>query len=474
MRTRLFLVAAALFAFGASLVASFHFDDYAIFTGSSPAGPPQLSQIWSLTQTRPLTYLTFWMNYQLGGGDPLGYHALNLLLHIGAVLLVYECFLWLIGGNAAWIAAGLFAIHPMQSEAVDYVWARAIVLAALFCFAALLAWIEDRPWVAVAWFVLALLSKEEAAAFPLVLFLLAPKHFKALVAMLLASAAAGARVIYATRVVAGAPAGFQAGITPWNYLLAQGVAILRYLRLLLVPYGFTVDPDVRVPPLWLGLLYWLLILLFAGVVWRYAGKRIATFVIAGLVLLLPSSSIFPAADLAADRRMYLPMFAFSAAVAILLARLRPELIAMFILAVLTVLTFERTQVWMTERALWTEAVERAPAKVRPKIQLARAVPAARALELLSKAREENPYDPALAAEIGKTLLNEGQPDAALNEFGRALALDPRDARSYNNRGVALQQLGQTDAARLDFRKALELDPALNEASENLRKLPPER
>jgi hypothetical protein len=140
---------------------------------------------------------------------------------------------------------------------------------------------------------------------------------------------------------------------------------------------------------------------FLAAVWRYAGTRVATFALAGLVLLLPSSSIFPAADLAADRRMYLPMLAFAAALGIVLARLRPQLIAILAVVLLTGLSFARTQAWMSERSLWTEAVERSPAKVRPKIQLARALPAARALELLSKAREENPYDPALA-EIGKT------------------------------------------------------------------------
>ena len=132
----------------------------------------------------------------------------------------------------------------------------------------------------------------------------------------------------------------------------------------------------------------------------------------------------------------------------------------------------RTQVWMTEESLWREAVERAPEKVRPKIQLARALPAAKALELLSQARDLAPYDPAVAAETGKMLLAEGQPDAALTEFGRALALDPRDARNLNNRGVALLALGQTDAARADFERALRTIPSLAEARENLAKLPP--
>jgi len=117
-------------------------------------------------------------------------------------------------------------------------------------------------------------------------------------------------------------------------------------------------------------------------------------------------------------------------------------------------------------------VERAPDKVRPKIQLARALPAAKALELLSSARLAAPYDPAIAAETGKILLSEGQADGALEEFGRALALNPTNAQYMNNRGVALQALGQIEAARADFLRALAFDPNLNEARENLAKLPP--
>jgi Flp pilus assembly protein TadD len=98
------------------------------------------------------------------------------------------------------------------------------------------------------------------------------------------------------------------------------------------------------------------------------------------------------------------------------------------------------------------------------------VPAAKALELLNQARQLAPYDPAVAAETGKTLLAEGQPDAALTEFGRALALDPHDARNFNNRGVALEALGQTEAARSDFVRALEIDPMLSEARQNLAKI----
>ena len=89
MRTRLFLLAATLVAFGASLGSSFHFDDYAIFADPAMHSARGLVDIWRLSRTRPLTYLTFWMNYQVGGEDPLGYHLFNLALHVGAVLLLY-------------------------------------------------------------------------------------------------------------------------------------------------------------------------------------------------------------------------------------------------------------------------------------------------------------------------------------------------------------------------------------------------
>jgi hypothetical protein len=328
-------------------------------------------------------------------------------------------------------------------------------------------------WRAVAFFAVALLAKEECAAFPLVLWLVGnapqgrtkPRQSRVLcfAAMLALSIAAGARVIYATQVTPGAPAGLQAGISPLRYLSAQSIVILRYLRLVLLPYGFTVDPDVRAP-IWLGVLAWAPILAAVVFIWR-TGK--ARWLLAGLILLIPSSSIFPAADLSADRRMYLPMLAFAAAAALALEQLNTQWVAASLAVVLLALSITRTSVWRREESLWREAVERAPNKVRPKIQLARSLPAAGALKLLTEARLLAPSDPAIAAETGKVLLSEGQPEAALQEFGRALALAPRDARYLNNRGVALQALWQTEAARQDFERALALDPNLTEARENL-------
>ncbi len=473
MRERLLLLTAALLAFGASLGSGFHFDDYAIFADPVLAGSSGWLRVWSWKQTRPLTYLTFWLNLHTSGANPAAFHALNLALHLGAVLLAYECLRRLLPPGTGWFAAALFAVHPLQAESVDYVWGRSIVLAALLCLASLLAWLCGSRWQAVAWFAAALLAKEEVAAFPLALLLWQGRERKAwppALAMCALSLAAGLRVMRAIAVTPGAPAGLQAGISPWHYLLAQGVVIWRYFRLLAVPWGFTVDPEIAVPPVWLGLLAWLALAALVLVAWR---RKSGPWVLSGLILLLPSSSLFPAADLAADRRMYLPLLAFAAALCLLVpAHRKFAMPAAAAVIALTAVSFARTQVWNSDEALWREAVTRAPGKVRPKIHLARDVAPPEALQLLADARALAPGDPHIATETGKLLLSQGRAAAALGEFGRALALNPRDAANFNNRGAALAALGQNDAARQDFERALALDPTLASARQNLQALPP--
>src|SRR4051794_38860970 len=105
MRARLFLLAAALIAFGASLASGFHFDDYAIFADPNLTSASGWMGVFTLRQTRPLTYLTFWLNYAIGGGEPLLYHAVNLALHLGAVWLAYECLRRLMPERVALAAA---------------------------------------------------------------------------------------------------------------------------------------------------------------------------------------------------------------------------------------------------------------------------------------------------------------------------------------------------------------------------------
>ena len=241
MRARLLLAAAALAAFGASLVSGFHFDDYAIF--ADPLCRPA-SAGWKFRRAAdPPAHLSHFLvepragrarSARLPRGQPGAAPGRRAAASTSACCK-------LVPQRAAWLAAALFAVHPIQAEAVDYIWGRGIVLAGVFCAASLWAWLDGRRWLAVVWFGLALLAKEECAAFPLVWLMLEWRR---------ASAQArngpvskhgptsphagprlrrrGARHLCDAPVTPGAPAGLQAGISPWQYFLAQGVVIPRY------------------------------------------------------------------------------------------------------------------------------------------------------------------------------------------------------------------------------------------------------
>jgi len=265
---------------------------------------------------------------------------------------------------------------------------------------------------------------------------------------------------------------FHTGGAPWKYCLAEGIAVWRYMRLLVVPYGFSVDPDIRVPAIWLGALAWVALAVLAIWLCRSGRRGWRGWTLAGLLLLLPGSSLIPARDFYADFRMYLPMLAFAAAAGLLLARVKPPAVAAGVVAVLALLSVVRTTVWMSDRSLWQEAVRRAPAKARPKVQLSRSLPPLEALELLEKAHTDAPHDATVLDEMGRILLAERQVDPALIHIGQALALDPNNAEYYNDRGAALSMSGLTVAARADFERALALNPDLTAARENLRNLTP--
>ena len=393
-----------------------------------------------------------------------------------AVVLLFEALRRIIAPQAAFIAAAIFAVHPFQAEPVNYIFARSILLATVLCLAALASWLRGDLWWAAAWFAAALLAKEECVAFPVFLLLMHfarsrdSRELKPIGAMFAFSIAAGVRVLLAAQSVPGSGAGAQAAVTWQAYLASQGAVILRYLRMLLVPAGFTVDADIHTPALWVAALAWAGVITLAVIASvEFSRARAGFWFLAGLVLLLPSSSIFPATDLAADRRMYLPMIGFAACTGLLLERVRPILLTALVILLVGV-SVARTATWRTEESLWTDAAAKAPTKMRPRIQLARAVEPGRALPILAEAERMAPDDPRIPSEEGRIYLSLGRPDRALPQFGRALALSPRSAEAVNNRGVALLALDQKEAARVDFERALAIDPCIFDARLNLLRM----
>jgi hypothetical protein len=166
----------------------FHFDDSLFLQSPQVTNPGDPLYLLKPAQTRQLTYLTFYWNYRLGGSNPAGYHLVNLLLHLLNTLGVY-LFVWILirtkddikgtlPGN--WLplaAAAIFALHPLQSEPVNYVYQRSTLLAGLFALAAMCFYLRSethgnrrllRIGAGVCW-ILASASKESALVLPFVL-----------------------------------------------------------------------------------------------------------------------------------------------------------------------------------------------------------------------------------------------------------------------------------------------------------------
>jgi hypothetical protein len=467
MRTsRLWLLLLAAIAFGGSLWAGFFLDDYAIFSDPAITNPSGWYEVWRPEQTRPLTYFTFWLNYHLLPGA-FGFHAVNVALHFCAVWLAFSALRRLMPEAAAWTAAAIFAVHPLQSEAVNYVFARSTLLMAVFCLASLNAWVRGRRWQAVAWFGLAMLAKEEAVAWPVFIALLHwsmsrnAAEWRAIGAMFGVAMVLGGRVLFAAVMTPGSGAGPHAGISFWDYFWTQGLVIWRYAASLVAPVlPYRLDSPVGPGFYWWA---WLATAVAVGLALRHLGRaKWAFWAVASLVLLLPSSSVFPAADLAADRRTYLPVMAAGAALALRFSWMSHVVYALVVLSLL------RTADWLDPERFWRKQAD--SGSIRSVVQLARVVEPAESLQLLEEAKRKSPDDALVASELGRVYASSGSPEKALAEFGRALAKMPNSPQALSNRGVALLLMKQHDAARMDFERALQVDPCAFEARLNASRM----
>ena len=165
--------------------ADFVWDDRGFLTAQPVQDPAGLWDIWlqpsSMKQAEghywPVVYTTFWLEHKFWGFDPVGFHIVNILLHIANAVLLYRALL-LLPVPGAWVIAAAFAVHPMRVESVAWVIERKDLLSGLFYLAAAIAWLlfarsGRRKFyvVALATFGLALLSKSVAVTFPAALLI---------------------------------------------------------------------------------------------------------------------------------------------------------------------------------------------------------------------------------------------------------------------------------------------------------------
>ena len=487
---------AAILVYAPVLNAPFVFDDQGqIFLDPNVSKIPVSGWIGS---TRPLTNLSYWVNYRLGGTDPSGYHWLSLLLHLGSsalvTLIVRRLLSWSgttgITRDILAVFCGLvFLLHPLQTEAVSYVASRSEVLAVFFLWAAFGHFLcrkqQGASWfdaiVILTLFGLACLSKEYSVVFPALLLLAdyywnpgftlagVRANWRVYGLIVLAAAAGGAIVL---KVLAQAnTVGFGLkDLSVADYFLTQCRVIWIYVFKFVIPFGQTIDYDLSVtrsfadPAAILGLVG-LAVITGTAIVYRKEYPLASYGWIVFLILLAPTSSFLPIRDVIAERRVYVPSLALLLIVVDFLRRIRwthsTQALLLAVVLVFGYLSSERNSVWASSESLWRDAVAKAPNKSRPHFQLGRVFYEgghfdAAAAEYEAAARTGG-LDYTLLLNWGITLDDAGKPKEALEKLNQAAQLQPT-AHVYSQIARVYGRNKQNDKALEALAQVERLDP----------------
>lgn len=283
---------------------------------------------------RPLTNVSFALNYAVSGMNPTGYHVVNIFLHGVNAILIYALVLaYLENWSAALITGVFFAIHPIHTEAVSAIAGRPEVLAATFCLSAWLAYRFRTEslrfyWYAVILYFLALFTKESSIALLGALILVDvyqvwPYAWRTRWKSLLVGYAGflipiglylGARILVLAEIGVTGDESFFKDATWSTRLLTMGYGFVKMIQLLAWPahlaadYDFSQIPLTHMLTLKAGLSLALVGgLLVAGVI-LFQYEKITSFAIFFFfgTTLLVSNLIFPIGILIAERTLYFP------------------------------------------------------------------------------------------------------------------------------------------------------------------------
>jgi len=387
------LLAAVLLVYGNTLVNQFAMDDELYILRNAQVVDPSLHRLFSPNPVsavfRPVAFATLALNWALGTAEPFGYHLVNLILHAGATWLLFILLQELLGSSpegqtAAFVAALLYAVHPIHTEAVAWAVGRAELLAAGFLFAGWILHLRDRPIASLACFALAMLSKESAVAFfPLVILGdYATGRWKPRLRYALAAALTllylgmlwevhggrfgPAEIFVADNPLVGLPAGWRilnALRVAWKY-----VALQIYPAVLSCDYSFNQIPVYRD---WRHTLPAAIASAAAAGAWIWALRRRATvWALAGGIYFAgfaaTANILMPTGTILGERLAYLP----SAGFCLLLAlgwnwlRRKKEIPAWGLLGaivlVLCLRTVARNRDWKDAFALYSSGVRAVP------------------------------------------------------------------------------------------------------------------
>jgi len=459
--------------------------------------------------SRPLTYLTFALNYRFGKLDPAGYRWVNIFIHgLNSILVFFLVRIIILrvyktGGLAFPLFTALFyAVHPANAVVVDYVFARSNGLAVLFYVLALILFSKasgDRKAfysLSLFSFFLALSSKPTAVTLPAAVLLFdyiilsgydigkvrEKKYYHAGFWAVLAAYLAY-RYYYLGGlgdVETDAPS----EISGYYYFITQLYVMVRYLKLLIIPADYsiyhmvTLAKTVFEPRILLSLLF------HSGAAyaaWRLyktrsdASKIFLFCILWFYITISPTSSIFPTAVNMDEKHSYLPGFGFCLAVVfayfLVFSGGRPfspgKRTALYILLcahllILGTATANRNRLFADPVLLWQDVALRYPGNTSAFNSLGVIYMERgdydRAIAEFRKAVEINPEHFDGHDNLGVIYSIRKEYDKATQEFQKALALEPNHADAHYNLGLTYSKLMQYDRAEGEFRKALEINP----------------
>jgi len=504
-------------SFGSSLRGKFVADDYLVIVGNndiqSVSSIPRLfaqnyiSNYPDQGLYRPLSNLSFALNYLFGKLNPFGYHLLNLLLHAFNGLLVYSLARRYTGRDLMSLSAALlFIAHPVHTEAVSNIAGRPEMLANA---AVLLAWLfysqengQHWYWLSLTAYFFGLLAKESAVVLIGVL--------------VLADQCSGSRPAYSNKTLKryagylfvtglyllirisvlhrfGVPvsASVFKDASVKTRVLTMSLACMRYFKLLIWPrdlialYDFSVIPltaHVTVP-VFLSIMTIVGILLLG--IWCVWHQRLVGFAILFFFVTISpvSNVIFPTGILMAERVLYLPVCGICLLVAGLLDALfrrrqpwRATALACFCLIQTAAMLGDndRNPVWLDQIAYLKGLVRGLPnSPLAPKAieelgsRLALDRKYSEAIGYLERAMELSPKSVDAAYNAGLVLEKLDRQDEAIGCLKHAVQISPQDVEIRNYYAAALLRSNQLDLARDEFEAVIAMKSDLAEAHNSL-------
>lgn len=480
-------------------------DDRYVTNNALLIAPDGLRRIWfsleAPSQYFPLSYSLLRLERAFWDLNPTGYHLMNIFLHVANALLLWWILLRL-KLPGAWLAAAIFAVHPIQVESVAWISEFKNVLMAFFFLLTLTAWVEymdDRGRgfyvLAVGFYLLALFAKSTACTLPAALLLILwlkkkpirGRQFLEVTPFVLLAIAVGMLAVWWEKYHQGTrtlPA-----LAPLDRMLIASRAVWFYLSKIFWPSNLTfIYPQWKIDVADLSSYFWLALCFLAGVL-IYLGRRTvgrgpevaALFFVTTLGPLLGFVMLYTFRyTFVADHYQYLacigPIALVAGVTAYQAQRDRNLRVVLIVASAAVVLglsfwTARQTVIYRDLETLWRDTIAKNPGGWMAYNNLG-AVQFQKgagpdAVANYKKALSLNPDYPEAHYNLGAALLQEGKVDEAIRECELALKLEPSEPDAHIVLGNAFLARDGIDQAIDEYSKALAVRPDNSMAHYNL-------